>query len=1007
MRVKPPGEERSTDFAADLNAEQRSAVEQIDGPLLVIAGPGTGKTRVVTHRVAHLVASGSAHGILAVTFTNKAAEEMRARVSALLSGVDPGSRPDATPWIGTIHSFCAELCGDHALDFGLDPHFRIADDAGRVALLTEVIARTPLEYIEFRGRPENLAADIVGFIDRAKNDGVTPASLGDYLKAPPEDESRPDPALRDVLRLWEGYEALCGERGLADYGDLILWALEGLRRRPGVLSALQERFSHVVCDEYQDTDAAQSDLLDLLAAGTRNLCVVGDDDQSIYRFRGASSINLRSFRERYPEARVVDLRASYRSVPAILRASAALVAHNPDSLPKKLHPVSGDAPEAVIPRGFPDEAAQAAFVADEIGRLRAEGSLGPDDTVGVLMRSVRGRTEPVARALRDAGIDHVVVGGAPLFGQPEIKDLMAWITALVEPGDSPSLVRAAWVAPSGLSGLEVRRVMAEGRRAGLGSFFDALTHVVEHQEGELAECARAFLDLHRRLADFARERDVRELVRELVRLLGIPERGADDAWRRIARFEQLADAAASVAPDGELDLAAFRDYLICARLRDDVPDDEPSPAPVTLMTVHKAKGLEFDVVFVVDAVQTKMPGSRRSERLAVPSALAAGAPTDADSREAHVAEERRIFYVAMTRARRKLYLLWPERYAQNLRSSAPSQFLGEALGEGWCEALPPIGPPAALAHAEPVAGGHTFSQAFRALAGRIRAGASRDEMIAALEAAEGARSGPVPAEAAASPGEASLPDPVPRTPQGEADVSLSAIERYRRCPRQFHFAEVYRIPEPESAEQRIGTAVHRALEVFHKADAHSDPAPEVLRRLEAELRRRFGSGPRFEEIWRRVAPPLEHYCRTARERGAMPLHVERSFAFNVGGHRVRGRVDLVEQGPDGALRLVDFKTGSARRSSQLKDDVQLRAYWMGAVEDWRLEPARAAYHYILEGGGATSVPCDAEALEAARGVMTEALDGIAARRFDPVPSYRACRSCGFQALCDAAVTSEA
>ena len=625
---------------AGLNPVQQEAVLHGDGPLLVLAGAGSGKTRVIAHRIAHLVARGvDARRILAVTFTNKAAGEMAQRVAAILAG--RGGRP---PLVATFHAACARVLRAEIHHLGYPRSFVIYDEDDRLTLVRECYRELGLDE---RALTPSAA---VARISRAKNQLLGPEEVRTAARGPRE---------ADVARLYARYAARLRERGALDFDDLLGLTVEVFARHAEVLDYYRELWQYVLVDEYQDTNAAQYRLLRQLTAVHRNLCVVGDPDQSIYRFRGADLRNILDFERDFPGCRVVRLEQNYRSTGCILEIAAAVIAHNQARKDKSLWTENARGEPARLFQAR-DEGEEALWVARTVAELRAEGlSL---DGVAVLYR-MNAQSRVLEDSFRVAGLPYHIVGSVRFYERKEVKDALAYLRLVTNPADDLAFRRALGAPPRGIGRATLARL--EELAAPTGAPL-------------LATAARAAEDLGGRggrgLAEFAR------LVARLTAVAAGPgplggrvaavidgaglreplrREGTAEAESRLENLDELVVAAEQFAarPEGG-DLA---DFLDSVALISDVDELQEARAAVTLMTLHSAKGLEFPAVFLTGLEEGVFPHGRALDD------------------EEGVEEERRLAYVGLTRAKERLFLSYAteRRLGGYAGLREPSRFLLE------------------------------------------------------------------------------------------------------------------------------------------------------------------------------------------------------------------------------------------------------------------------------------------------------------------------------------------
>src|SRR4051794_20860223 len=666
-----------------LNRSQRGAVTHPGGPLLVIAGAGTGKTRTITSRFAWLVEEGAAPDeVLALTFSSSATAEMRERLEGLIES------PYEDLHVSTFHAFCSRLLADEALEVGIDPFFSPVTPAGRLALLLERLEELTTRHHEIRGNPAPLLASFVSRIDRLKDEMVSCSDYRAYAERLIDEAGEADDAARataarefEFARLYADHDRLLAERGALDFGDLIVRAFRMLHEKPHVRERLSRRFRHVLVDEYQDTNFAQGMLLRLLVEEHRNVTVVGDDDQAIYRFRGASQKNLLEFQRELPDVTTVKLERNFRSGRRILDAATAVVAPIKARVPKKLTGASGG---RVRFWRCSSERAQAQAVAAEAERLIA-GGVAPQE-ICVLVRSVKSEGAVVASALEERAIPFRTLGAAAYFQRAEVRDVLAWLRALADPNDSGAVVRALSRPPVELRSVDVARLTQLARRRKL----DMPSAVAAALEGpqlseEGRDRARAFLRLYRSASNAFEDRRPDAFVMRLIERIGLRRQQvfathADtvERLRNIAKLPELATAYMRREPQATArDFARYLAAVAESGLREDEAVDQPSVLAVPVMTMHAAKGLEFDHVFVLGLSAGAMPGPFRAPSGDVPDELLKERLEPESPHAVHEAEMRRLLHVALTRARTGLVLAWAEAGPPGT-TPRPSPFYEEA-----------------------------------------------------------------------------------------------------------------------------------------------------------------------------------------------------------------------------------------------------------------------------------------------------------------------------------------
>jgi ATP-dependent DNA helicase UvrD/PcrA len=632
-------------FLEELNPEQRLAAETTEGPVLILAGAGTGKTRAITYRMANLIAKGvPAEAILAVTFTNKAAEEMQTRVAGLLLRARV---PPERPWISTFHSLCARLLRREAAHAGLAKNFAIYDDDDQLAAVKLAMGKLRIEDDALTPR------NVLSRISYAKNQGQTPEQL-------PAEAFGPD--TRKVADIYAGYESLLKQSSALDFDDLLLRTAKVLKESAAVRQKWQARFQYLHVDEYQDTNRVQYELLRLLTNEKKNVCVVGDEDQSIYRWRGADVSILLSFSQDFSAAKVVHLERNYRSTQTILDAAAGVVSHNPDRLGKNLR-----AEKAALTnlRYFEarDAQAEAEFVAGELERILNED---PDQSCAVEYRT-NFQSRSFEEVFRRRGLRYKLVGGFSFYNRAEVKDALAYVRVILHPEDDVSLLRVLNVPPRGIGKTTVDALREIAQKENL-SFWDGMESLMTSPASSRAVAPlRSFRELIVRLQEAYSTKESAEFLRYVLEETGymtmLKDRNTPEDVARIENLEELVRAVAESMEAGE----SFTDFLDAAALVSDADSYEGKPG-VTLITLHSTKGLEFDHVFLTGLEDGICPHSRSVNE------------------EKGIEEERRLVYVGMTRARNTLTLtraVYRRVFGneQQMRASLPSRFLSEIPSE--------------------------------------------------------------------------------------------------------------------------------------------------------------------------------------------------------------------------------------------------------------------------------------------------------------------------------------
>jgi DNA helicase II / ATP-dependent DNA helicase PcrA len=1007
-----------------LSTEQRRAVTHGEGPLLVVAGAGTGKTQVITRRIAWLIATRRAKPseILALTFTDKAAEEMAVRVDQLV----PYGYNDAA--VSTFHAFGDRIIREFALELGLPTDVRVLSRPETVIFLREHLFDFELDLYRPLGDPTRFLGALASLFSRCKDEDVSVAAYlahaealwreasaaGDKVAADATDDERDaadalaETARRqaELARAYARYCELLSGAGFLDFGDQVALALRLLRESPAARRTLQERYRYLLVDEFQDTNRAQAELVGLLADPHRNVTVVGDDDQSIYKFRGAAISNILEFQARYRGAKTVVLRRNYRSHAPILDSSYRLIRFNdPDRLEirtgivKRLRPERvADDPATVRLEAFGTGSEEADWIATEIGR-RVSAGARPRDHAVLVRANVA--AEPVLRAMNVAGVPWRFSGTSGLYARPEVRLLLAFLRAVADPGSSVDVYALAASDVYGLGGDDLTTIVTTARRRhrSILEVLDELTRqpgILRVSAETRGSVARLVADMRRYVA-LAHERPAGEVLYSFLRDSGLLARyakahtvAAEEAVQNVARFFDIVRAqSALLADDRVAFVAPHLATLIEAGDDPATAEIDPDADAVAVLTVHKAKGLEWPTVFMVGLVAGRFPASERREPLAVPVELVRETLPTGDGA---LQEERRLFYVGMTRARDELILTYAADYGGG-RARKVSPFVLEALD------LPAAAAPGLSERVD----------------GPIERLASFEPVVP-------------PAETARRPTDEPL------------SLSFYAVDDYLTCPAKYRYAHLMRVPLAPHHSIIYGAALHAAVQEFHRKHARG------VVMSEAEL---FES---FERAWSNEGFLSREHEQARLEAGraalrrfraeqladgaVIPTYVEREFAFSLDGDRVRGRWDRVDveqvaageavgaearrsDAPPAApqadvvtptlslmgrerVTITDYKSSDvrdpARARQRARDSLQLQIYAMAYEAQTGRLPDAVQLHF-LESGLIGRADVEPKRLARAREQIRKAAAGIRAGDFEARPDVLSCTYCAFREIC--------
>ncbi len=960
-----------------------------DGPLLIVGGAGTGKTELLARRLANLAATEGPERVLTIGSTRATARRLRERSEALLRD------PFEELWIGSWDTIGERLLREHSEAAGLEPFFDVLGPAERLAMLLDRLEQLPLRRHEIRGNPAGLLARLLARIDALKADAVGPTSLERRARAAEAEageEAGREAARRDLefAEFFSAHDRILAEAGSLDRGDVFL-ALECLLvERPDVRAQLAERFRHLMVDELEEATRAQRTLLESLAAENPNQVFALEDDSSAELW----------FRDLHPEGEVVVLEHRFRQ------------------------------PE----RGFwscANERAQAQAVARAAEQLLTGGTA--PEQICVLFADPASQGGAVAAAMEERGIPFHLSGATALFQRPEVRDAIAWMRVLADPGDSAAAARALTRPPIELRSGDLARLTTISRRRKLDLVAGCEAALESPQfQPEARERFQAFLKLYNAAAAALEERRADVFVRRLIERVGLRRQRLFAAQPEVAerllalsRLAELATAWARREPHGSTrGFVAYLSAVAEAGVEPSEGEEPRSPGSVQGMAVEAVKGIGFDQVFVLGLEAEAEWGRigwpardglvlsrlRRGEAgEARPSRHYEQALAAAEAVEEEHEEE--LFGPA-----EGLHATYRKLREQVLEASWRA---GRELSEPRLDTAIDVNRAIArylellkLAALAQRPGDEPTADAIGAVNGLLRQVATPEQQAeldaSSLDAylldSEGERDRRLDLIAARE--EPSLAAFLPRRGDGMLSLSASDLSLYLTCPLKYKFARVFGIPQEPTINQRFGILIHNVLERFHKEPP--EPGEDGLRKLNGLFEngwRRTGFGSTDDELQfrDRAREALRLYWERERVAEGEPVWLERKFDFRVGEHHVRGRVDRVDRLPDGDYELIDYKTGERRTEAELENDLQLALYRLAARKAWDVEASTGSYYYVLDADkvAAPSKPEDAERVE--RTVLAVG-EGILSQDFEPRPSPSVCSWCDYRLICPAAET---
>lgn len=961
----------------DLNPAQKEAVTHGQGPLLIIAGAGTGKTRVITQRIAYLIGSKSARPeeILAVTFTEKAANEMEERVDLLI----PYSYSFVE--ISTFNSFGERVLRDYGIELGYPPDFKLLDDVEQAIFFRKHIFDFPLDIYRPLSFPTKHIHELLDTIKRLKQEDIKPEEYLRYsekLVNRASDETEKETALKhlEVARIYHKYQELLRSEGKIDFEDQVALVVELFRKRRSVLKLFQEKYRYILVDEFQDTNYIQFKLLELLAAGHRNLTVCGDDDQSIFRFRGASLSNIHSFRRVYPGHKKVVINVNYRSTQDILDSAYRLIKKNdPDRLEfeeeinKKLRSRIKSEDKCINRLPFDTLSQEADKIAEIIGQKANEGHRLSD--MAILVRR-NADADPFLRALNMREIPYRFSGSRGLYGQDEVKVLVSFIKSLTDFEDSRSLFYLAMSEVYRTDPYELTLISnyAYKRNLPLHKVFRMIHEKqspVELSPSTADRIKKIFGDLLYFVHSSSSQNAGRVIYSFLERtgyLKSLVEEKSLQAELKIRNIRIFFDKVKGFSELTEDDsIHSFAQHLDLLQEVGDNPstaEAELEQDAVNVLTVHKAKGLEFDIVFMVSLIADRFPGREIKEKIPLPDEILKdkvpkGKRFGQEKKDKiSLQEERRLFYVGMTRAKRLLYLTWARDYGLK-RLKKVSPFVLEAFD---LSKMP-------------------------------------DEYLRTTAVEEIKRY--------AAPAEQQAPIPAVKE-KGLLSLSFFQMDDYLTCPLKYKYRHIMRIPVLPHHNLVFGRVLHNTIHFYlrNRMSGRKTTEKEILKEYEERWTNEGFLSREHEEMRKKAGEKaLLQFYRREEGSGRLPHFLEKNFKWQLDNVKFRGRWDRIDFSQEGAV-IIDFKAtevkGQKEADKKTRDSLQMDLYALSfsRTQDVPLAECRL---YFLESGIIGRAPKKEKELARAAEKIKEAEAGIRSEDYRAKPDWHNCSFCDFRTIC--------
>jgi DNA helicase II / ATP-dependent DNA helicase PcrA len=950
----------------NLNPAQKEAVLHKNGPLLIIAGAGTGKTRVLTHRFCHLIQNENIdpESILALTFTEKATVEMQERLDVLL----PYGYSEL--WVKTFHGFCDAVLRERGLEIGLDTAYQILTQTDVALFLKKHLFSFELNYYRPLGNPLRFLTGLVTHFGHLRDEMISPEvylkhAENQVKKAEDDAEKEEAEKLLELAKAYVHYDELLVKEGVLDFATLQYLTLDLFRKRPSVLKEFQNRFQYILVDEFQDTNTAQNRLVELLSEKHRNVMVVGDDDQSIYKWRGASLSNIMQFEERFPETKKIVLTENYRSTQPVLDMSYKVIQNNNpfrletrEGLSKQLVSNVADSPKVPHIIHFENYQEEVKFVVEHIQRYVQENKDVSYKDIAILVRATN-HALPFLDGLKRAAVPTYFSGAQGLYQRPEIKDLMAVLRSISNPFDDIALFRMLSMPIFGFES-EYLVSLLQKARSSSSALLKTLRQAQKTPDlfsvidNSLDKFLALFENLQKSVKDQATSQILGFFMKESGYLQALQNNDSPESieqLQNIATFSQIIRTFEET--QGSPRLIECLDYLQSRHEMGDrsSPAEEDLDADtVKILTIHAGKGLEFDTVFMVDLVQNRFPSINRRDPFEVPSELM---QTPIDEQASHLHEERRLFYVACTRARKHLFLTYSD-YYDGKRRWKPSIFIKEAIETKIPDLSQETSPSIAVANDledQPLL--IKMDQTFRPL-----------------------------------------------------KLSFSRIDAFKRCPLRYKFQYIYHLAEPMSHSLSFGSSIHNALNVFYQDLKHGKkPSLDLLKDLFEKhwIPLGYTSPAHLQARKQQGMEILERFYETQQENWVIPAFLERPFTLKIpSGLRISGRIDRIDRLSDGTYEIIDYKTGRLKEQKAVDKDLQLSIYALACKNVLKLPVSKLSLYYLADNKKITTTRSP-EVLQSTEQELEQISTAIKTSDFEPTPSPMICKYCEYRLVCNKSV----
>lgn len=1014
-----------------LNNAQKHAVEHEDSPLLLVAGPGSGKTRVIIERISHLVNSGvKSDEILCLTFTKKATEEMSQRLE---------NQDISDVHVSTFHSFAKSILEDNVLESGVNISSGVIKRSAQLAWGLKNIDSFDFQHVTIGNNAEDLIRAIIDGIRTFKDELISPESLKEYLDSKESQELDGDEQdlinrLSDLYRVYVKYQEFWGAKSVIDFNDIVVEAINLLKSKPLIKQKLQKKYKHILVDEFQDNNFAQLELVKLVS-DNGNVTAVGDDDQSIFRFQGAYMKNFNDFEEYFTNTKIINLDQNYRSTQNIVNLASTLVSNIEERQEKNLFSknIEGDKIKVCA---CSNESAEVEYVVKNIKELLGKPIVREDGTEGtisygdiaILARSRKSGVKFV-KSLKAHGLPADFVGSDNLFATPIVKDVMAYLAVVNCPANAGREITRL-LKNHGITEYNIAKInhygekISETDNPGVDYVLKSLQEIASQDTSQKKEILE-FVDVLSSLSELSKYRPSDIVYKIIMSVSGLYKKSIQDnsIENRINQvlLKEIYNYALeyeTLYPDESLtDFISYLNYLF--RFDLELPEELEEEDSILVTTIHQSKGKEFQIVFVVDAAKDKLPLRSRTKKFYVPKDLAKGLVRTADEKTLHLLDEKRLLYVAMTRAKSHLYITYAQNYENRKTEAKPSSFLEELNFKE--NELIDFEEFTSTTDVQLAQGEHLeqLKQEHQTIAVNsinqmnLKTAIQKIIDLAKIKHFEEFKSldGFDPGKILEIEPEESHIDnqlyqkSLPLIKKENFRLSPSKIQTYGECPLQFKFQHVLRVPTPSKTYFGMGTAIHAVAENMTKLQKDGkEPTEEIaLEILDKQWDTSSYRNQRTKENQDKDKSKemVKTYLEWAENNPNKPVDVEPKFQIKLNDVTISGKIDRVEMTPNGDYEVIDFKTGYAyKNKNTIKEDVQMNIYALGTEKLYGKLPKKTSLFYIKDN---KLVPhfIEKEALDDFKEGLSEKIESIFNEEFDAKPEFRKCSRCDYASICDA------